>query len=96
MSDKASRDLRIGTFAAIGAYAYSSGNDGRILPGISIGGVSVAGSTPAQAKAKLLQALPDVSSGTLAVKAGSVEQNIAYADIGRAYDLDSSISAQPR
>ena len=79
--------------AAIGAYAYSSGNDGRILPGISIGGVSVAGNTPAQAKAKLLQALPDVSAGTLTVKAGSVEQNIAYADISRAYDLDSSISA---
>jgi len=78
--------------AAVGAYAYASGNEGRILSGVSIGGVSVAGSTPAEARAKLLQALPDVSAGKLTVEAGSVEQTVAYSDIGRAYDLDSSIN----
>jgi vancomycin resistance protein YoaR len=76
---------------AVGTYVYASSNAGRILPGVSIGGVSVAGLTPDAAKAKLATALPDVSAGTIKVKAGSVEDAIAYADIGRNYNLDEAI-----
>src|SRR3954469_21336386 len=64
--------------AAVGAFIYASNNQGRVLPGVSIAGVSVAGLTPEDAKAKLLTELPDVSAGALTVKAGSVEQDIPY------------------
>jgi len=37
-------------------------------------------------------ALPDVSAGALTIKAGSVEQKVAYADIGRAYNIDATIA----
>lgn len=77
--------------AAVGSFAYASGNQGRILPGVSIERVNVAGLTPEAAKAKLLSSLPDVSAGALTVKAGSVEQEIPYAEIGRAYNLDATI-----
>src|SRR4051794_2553659 len=77
--------------AAVGTYVYASSNAGRILPGVSIGGVSVAGLTPDAAKAKLATSLPDVSAGAMTVKAGSVQEKIAYADIGRSYNLDQAI-----
>jgi vancomycin resistance protein YoaR len=77
--------------AAIGTYVYASGNAGRILPGVSIGGVSVAGLAPADAKHKLVSSLPDVSAGSLTIKAGSVQDSISYAAIGRGYDLDATI-----
>jgi vancomycin resistance protein YoaR len=78
--------------AAVATFVYASGNQGRILPGVSIGGVSVAGLTPVDAKARLMGALPDVSAGALTIKAGSVEQKVAYADIGRAYNIDATIA----
>lgn len=78
---------------AVGSFVYARSNDGRVLPGVSIGGVSVAGMTHDAARARLLATLPDVSAGKLTIRAGSVEQDVPYSDIGRAYDLDQSISA---
>jgi vancomycin resistance protein YoaR len=77
--------------ASAAAFAYASGNSGRILSGVTIGGVSVAGMTPEDAKDKLLTTLPNVTAGSLTIKAGSVEQKIPYAEIGRGYDLDATI-----
>jgi len=76
---------------AIGTYLYASSSAGHILSGVNIGGVSVAGLTPEAAKAKLLTALPDVAKGTLTVKAGSVQQQISYADLQRTYNIDATI-----
>jgi vancomycin resistance protein YoaR len=76
---------------AIGSYVYASSNAGRILPGVSIGGVSVAGLSAEQAKAKLQTSLPNVAAGALTVKAGSVQDKIAYSEIGRSYNLDTTI-----
>src|SRR3954451_23445669 len=76
---------------AIGSFVYASSNAGRILPGVSIGGVSVSGLTAEQAKEKLETALPDVGAGSLTVKAGSVQDKISYSDIARGYDVDSAI-----
>ena len=81
--------LVIGIAAA--TYAYTNANQGKILPGVSIGTVNVAGLTPDQAKAKLQNSLPDVSSGALEVKAGSVDQKISYEDLNRSYNIDSTI-----
>jgi vancomycin resistance protein YoaR len=76
---------------AAATYAYTNGNQGKILPGVSIGSVNVAGLTPDQARAKLQSSLPNVSSGALEVKAGSVDQKISYADLSRAYNIDATI-----
>jgi vancomycin resistance protein YoaR len=78
--------------AAVGTYVYASGNAGRILSGVSIGGVSVSGLSPDDARQKLQSALPNVAAGTLTIEAGNVEQKINYADIGRAYNVDTSIA----
>ncbi len=77
--------------AAAAAFAYSSMHQGKILPGVAIAGVDVAGLTPAQAQDRLEASLPDVSSGALLLRVGSVERRVAYADIGRHYELKISI-----
>ena len=51
--------------AAAAAFAYSSLHQGKILPGVAIAGVDVAGLTPAEAQDRLEASLPDVSSGAL-------------------------------
>ena len=76
---------------AIGTYVYASNNAGRILSGVSIGGVSVSGLTPEAAKSTLLSSLPDVSKGALTVTAGSVTQQIPYSQLSRTYNLDATI-----
>jgi vancomycin resistance protein YoaR len=77
--------------ASVAAFAYARMNDGRILPGVTISGIDVAGLTPAQAQQKLAGTLPDVSAGTLLLTVGSVHDQIRYAEIGRQYALDDSI-----
>ncbi len=77
--------------AVIGSFVYASTNAGRILPGVAIGNVSVAGLTPEAARTKLLGALPDVSAGALTIKAGSVERTVPYSQINRAYNLTTTI-----
>src|SRR5918994_3569415 len=78
--------------AAVAGFAYSRMNDGRILPGVSISGVDVAGLSPEAARAKLLDSLPDVSAGLLALAVGSVEDRIGYSEIERQYALDDTIA----
>src|SRR4051794_23005472 len=77
--------------AAVGSFAYASANDGKILSGVTIGGVNVSGLTPEAAKSKLAASLPDVAKGALTVKAGSVTRDISYAELNRAYNLDTTL-----
>ena len=77
--------------ATAAAFAYSSMHQGKILPGVAIAGVDVAGLTPAEAQDRLEASLPDVSSGALLLHVGSVERRVTYADIGRHYELETSI-----
>src|SRR3954451_18555023 len=77
--------------AAVGTFAYASANSGKILSGVSIGGVNVSGLTPEAARAKLATSLPDVARGALTVEAGSVKQEVSYSDLSRTYNLDATI-----
>ena len=77
--------------SGIAAFAYARMHDGKILPGVAIGGVVVADLTPDEARAKLQATLPDVSAGTLSLRVGSVQRTIAYSDIDRHYDLDQTL-----
>jgi vancomycin resistance protein YoaR len=67
----------------------SVNTDGKILTGVSVSGVDIGGLDRAQAEAKLRGSLPDVSSGKLIIRIGSLEQNVTYASVSRAYDLNA-------
>ncbi len=74
---------------ALGAgvlFAFERQYEGRILPGISVGGVDLSGMTPAAARDRLADAF-DVSTGSLVVSAAGHEIVIDYEDIDRRIDV---------
>jgi vancomycin resistance protein YoaR len=75
-------------FGAAFAVGYARMHDGRLLPGISVAGVDLAGLTPRAAAAKLRTTLPSVATGSLTVRIGNVEHSIPYSDFNRDYDID--------
>src|SRR6187551_979427 len=83
--------VAIVAFATAFAAAYAAFHDGRVLPGVSVGNVSLAGLDRAHAEAALRRALPGIASGALTVKLGEQTASIPYADIGRDYDIDQML-----
>lgn len=81
----------LGVAAASTAVALSSGE--RVLPGISVGGISVAGLDRETARERLVDELPPVDTGAAVVATEQLDQTITYADLGRAYDLDHMLDA---
>src|SRR5687768_9851503 len=77
--------LTILIFAATFAAAYASFHNGRILPGVDVAGVSLAGLTPSQAAAELRSELPAMGSGELTLVIGDEHKMIPYAGISRDY-----------
>ena len=75
-------------FGAAFAIGYARMNDGRVLPGVSVGGVDVAGLSRSAAEAKLRQSLPSLSGGALSVDIAGQTEPIPYADFGRDYDFE--------
>lgn len=75
-------------FGAAFAVGYARMHDGRLLPGVKVAGVDLAGLTPGAAAAKLRTTLPSVAAGSLTVRIGNVEQSIPYSDFNRDYDID--------
>jgi vancomycin resistance protein YoaR len=74
-------------FIAAFLLAYAHVHDGRVLPGVTVGGVSLAGLDRGAAEAKLREELPPMHTGRLAVSLGSADGSVAFADIGRDYDM---------
>lgn len=79
------------TFAAAFAAGYASFHNGRVLPGVEVGGVALGGMDRATAERTLRRTLPDVSAGALTVRVGNLEERIGYAELGREYDLDTML-----
>jgi vancomycin resistance protein YoaR len=80
----------LGAALALGAgvlFAFERQYEGRILPGISVGGVDLSGMTPAAARDRLADAF-DVSTGSLVLSAGGHDIVIDYEDIDRRIDVD--------
>ena len=75
-------------FGAAFAIGYARMNDGRVLPGVSVAGIDIAGLSRNAADAKLRQALPSLSGGSLSVDIDGQTETIPYADFGREYDFD--------
>ncbi|MGZ3642087.1 MAG: hypothetical protein ACXVAI_07475, partial [Candidatus Limnocylindrales bacterium] len=67
--------------------------DGRVLPGVSVSGVELAGLDRTAAEAKLREALPALDSGRLTVTLDGQSRAITYRDLGRDYDLAGMLDA---
>ena len=80
---------------AVGAgalYAFDREYTGRILPGVSVGGIDVAGMTSAEATTRLREAFASFGEGRAVVASGELEMAIDYADIDRRPDLDGMVA----
>src|SRR5687768_18586119 len=74
------------TLISVVSCSYVAANDGKIMPGVSVNGVSIAGMTRAEAEQALRSQLPSVGAGALTITIGELETTIAYADVQRDYD----------
>ncbi len=84
--------VAIVVFGASFAVGYARVNEGRVLPGVQVADVSLAGLDKAQSEAALRDALPSLSNGNLVVDLNGVQKSIGYSSFGRDYDLGSMVS----
>ncbi len=66
---------------------------GRIMTGVSAAGVDLAGLTADEARAALTARLAGLSAGSVTVRTSIGSTAIAFADVGRAPDLDAMVAA---
>ena len=98
----ARRSMLVGFLAALAlgllvlggiSVAIDVANQDRVLSGVRIAGVELGGLTRAEAEARLAAELPAVDTGAATIVAGDVEETVAYADLGRRYELDAMLDA---
>jgi vancomycin resistance protein YoaR len=80
---------------AVGAgalYAYDQQYVGRILPGVQVGGVDLAGMTPDAARAELAGAFGSLADGKIVITGPAGDEVITYAEIGRKLDADALVA----
>jgi vancomycin resistance protein YoaR len=80
--------LAITLFGSAFAVGYARVNEGRVLPGVDVGGVALSGLDRPSAAARLRQALPDLSRGSLVIEIGDTSESVSFSAIGRTYDMD--------
>ena len=78
----------VGMATAIGASAGAN-----VLRGVSVGGVPVGGLSRAQAAEHLAAQLPSLAAGEAVIRVADMEQRVAYADLGRGYDMDAMLDS---
>jgi vancomycin resistance protein YoaR len=81
--------------AACFAVAFLAGlgyvYDGRVLPGVRVGGVSLAGLDRSAAVARLEAALPAPAAGNLVLNVGDERLTVPLRTLGRRYDLERAV-----
>lgn len=65
----------------------------RILPGVSVAGIGLAGLDRAAAEARLQTELPPIDRGTLTLRIGDESRVLTYRALGRRYDLSAMLDA---
>src|SRR3954451_1894669 len=78
--------LALVVFMASFAVGYARVNEGKVLPGVGVDGVSLSGLTRDQASAKLESALPDLAAGNLVVDVNGAQKSVPYSSFERGYD----------
>lgn len=88
--------LVVGAGAA-GLYAYGQQYSGKVLPGVSVGGVDLSGLTPEAATAAIADAYGALGAGVVTLTGPEGELTIGYKEIGRGPDtrvmLDAALGA---
>ena len=64
-----------------------------VMPGVSVGGINLAGLDREAARQRLLEELPSLSAGSATIVADGVELEIPFADVGRGYETDAMLDA---
>jgi len=80
--------LVVGVSAAIGVSIGSTA-----YPGVSVGGVNISGLDRAAAAERLAAQLPSLSSGKAVISVDGRNEVVAYADLGRRYEMDVMLDA---
>ena len=86
----------IGLVAATGIgagalYAFDRQFDGKVLPGVRVGGVDLSGLSPAEARDRLATSFASFGQGRAVLTGAGLEMAIDYEDIKRRPDLDAMI-----
>ncbi len=74
-------------------YAYGAAYEGRILPGVRVGSVDLAGLDRTAAIARVSQAYASVGDGTIVLKAPAGDLDIRYSEIDRRVAAASIVDA---
>ncbi|HEY7463282.1 MAG TPA: VanW family protein [Candidatus Limnocylindria bacterium] len=86
--------LLLGLLVLIGASAgVAVSYSDRILPGVSVAGVSIGGLDRDAAEARLRASLPSLSEGTLTLQLDDKTRAIPVADLGRDYNISAIVDA---
>jgi vancomycin resistance protein YoaR len=86
----------IGLVAATGIgagalYAFDRQFDGKVLPGVRVGGVDLSGLSPAEARGRLATSFASFGEGRAVLTGAGLEMAIDYEDVKRRPDLDAMI-----
>ena len=73
-------------------YAFDRHYTGRILPGVSIGGINVSGLSPDEARSRLTEAFASYGVGRATLTGGGKQVVIDYATIGRRADVEAMVA----
>ncbi len=76
-----------------GLYAYGQQYTGRILPGVSTGGVDLSGMTPEAATAAIGGAHGTLGAGTITLAGPDREATISFSELGRGPDTNAMLAA---
>jgi len=79
--------------AAAIAVALGALNEGRVLPGVRVGNISLAGLDRAGVEARLESALPPVAADTATLVIAGDQVPVTYQDLGRAYEMTRMVDA---
>ena len=79
--------LAVALFGAAFSVGYARVNEGRVMPGVDVGGVNLAGLNRSSAAAKLTESLPDLSAGQLVIDLGGSSQSVPFTAFDRGYDM---------
>ncbi len=80
--------LTVGLTAGLGVAWAST-----VLPGVSVGGVSLAGLDASEAARRLEERLPSLSSGSVTISAGERSDELSFADLGRRWDVEGMVAS---
>lgn len=75
-----------------GLVAFHQAYTGRILPGVTVGGVNVGSLTPEAARAALTERFGPLETGSVVVQTRRGSADIPFAQIGRKFDFDAMVS----